>query len=82
MQYMGSFEDTDGDGTPNVPSSYEEGKQERKVAEDSKSVIELIKNPNKYAVMIIGAVIVLIAIFVGILLLIKKLIKFMIHKKQ
>ena len=79
---MGSFEDTDGDATPNVPSSYEEGKQERKVAEDSKSVIELIKSPNKYAVMIIGAAIVLIAIFVGILLLIKNLIKFMIHKKQ
>ena len=32
--------------------------------------------------MIIGAAIVLIAIFVGILLLIKNLIKFMIHKKQ
>lgn len=81
-QYMGSFEDTDGDGIPNVPSSYEEEKQSRKVAEVSKNVIELIKNPNKYAVMIIGAVVVLIAILVGILLLIKKLIKFMIHKKQ
>lgn len=80
-QYMESFADTDGDGVPNVPSYYEDG-QGRKVINDSKSLTELIKNPNKYAAMIIGAVVLLFVLLVAVILLIKKLIKCLVHKKQ
>lgn len=79
--YMESFEDTDGDGIPNVPSYYE-GKQNRKVINDSKNMIELIKNPNKYAVMIIGVVVVLIVLLLLLILLLRKLVKRIIGKKK
>ncbi len=77
--YMESFEDTDGDGIPNVPSYYA-GKQGRKVINDSRNIIELIKNPNKYAAMIIGVVVVVIVLFVAIILLIKKIVKLLVCK--
>lgn len=76
---MESFEDTDGDGIPNVPSYYA-GKQGRKVINDSRNIIELIKNPNKYAAMIIGVVVVVIVLFVAIILLIKKIVKLLVCK--
>ena len=78
-EYMESFEDTDGDGIPNVPAYYE-GKQGRKVIDDSKNVFDLIKNPNKYAGMIIGVVVVLIVLLLAIILLIKKLVKVILQK--
>lgn len=77
--YMESFEDTDGDGIPNVPSYYA-GKQDRKVINDSRNILELIKNPNKYAAMIIGVVVVVIVLFVAIILLIKKIVKLLVCK--
>ena len=77
--YMESFEDTDGDGIPNVPDYYE-GKQGRKVIDDSKNIIDLIKNPNKYAGMIIGVVVVVIILLIAIILLIKKLVKMVAYK--
>lgn len=77
--YMDSFEDTDGDGISNVPAYYE-GKQDRKIINDSKNIIELMKNPNKYAAMIIGVVVVLIVILLAIILLVKKLVKRIIYK--
>ena len=65
-EYMGSFEDTDGDGIGNVPAKYgtEEG---RKVVEDSKKIGDLLKNPNKFFFMIIGIVIIIILLLVGII---------------
>ncbi len=62
-QYMMSFEDTDGDGTPNVPAVYAttEG---RKVVEDSKDFKDLISNPNKFFFMIVGIAVVLIVLVV------------------
>ncbi|MBQ8280358.1 MAG: bifunctional metallophosphatase/5'-nucleotidase [Roseburia sp.] len=77
--YMETFEDTDGDGTPNVPQTYAE-EQTRKVASDSKNIFELIKNPNKYTAMIIGVVVVLIVLLLAIILLIKKLVKVIVSK--
>lgn len=77
--YMESFEDTDGDGIPNVPDYYE-GKQGRKVIDDSKNIIDLIKNPNKYAALIIGVVVVLIVLLLAIILLIKKVVKLIVRK--
>lgn len=70
--YMETFEDTDGDGVPNVPDYYQ-GKQGRKVIDDSKNIIDLIKNPNKYAVLIIGLAVVVIVLLLLIILLLKKL---------
>lgn len=79
--YMESFADTDGDGIANVPAYYE-GKQGRKNVSDSKNIIELIKNPNKYAVMIIGVVVVLIVLLLLLILLLRKLVKRIIGKKK
>ncbi|MBO5460886.1 MAG: bifunctional metallophosphatase/5'-nucleotidase [Ruminococcus sp.] len=73
-EYMDSFEDTDGDGVSNVPASYGEN-QGRKVVDDSKNLLELVKNPNKYAAMIIAVVLVLIILVVLIIVLIVKLVK-------
>ena len=72
--YMESFADTDADGIPNVDSRYafEEG---RKVVEDSKSLGDLLKNPNKFFFMIVGVVLLLIALLVLIVVLVVKLIK-------
>ena len=72
--YMSSFEDTDGDGVGNVPAKY--GTLEgRKVVEDSKNIIDLVKNPNKFFFMIIGVVLLLLAIIAAIVVLIVKVVK-------
>ena len=77
--YMETFEDTDGDGIPNVPDYYE-GKQGRKVIDDSKNILDLVKNPNKYAGMIIGVIVVVIILLLAIILFIKKLVKTVVYK--
>ena len=77
--YMETFEDTDNDGIGNIPDFYNE-KQGRKVVEDSKNIFELIKNPNKYAIMIIGVLLVVIILLILLVLFIKKLIKVIIYK--
>lgn len=66
-QYMQSFEDTDGDGTPNVPQTYAT-KEGRKVVEDSKDIKDLIKNPNKFTYIIV-AVLVVLLVLVGLLVM-------------
>ena len=64
-QYMQSFEDTDGDGVPNVPQVYAT-KEGRKVVEDSKDIQDLIKNPNKFTYMIL-TVLAVVLVLVGLL---------------
>lgn len=64
-QYMQSFEDTDGDGVPNVPQVYAT-KEGRKVVEDSKDIKDLIKNPNKFTYIILG-VLAVVLVLVGLL---------------
>ena len=77
--YMTSFEDTDGDGIGNVPEKY--GTVEgRKVIEDSKNLVDLIKNPNKFFFMIVGIILLLIVLLAGIILVIRKVIKKRKHK--
>ncbi len=72
--YMTSFEDTDEDGTANVPAVY--GTLEgRKVVEDSKNIIDLVKNPNKFFFMIIGIILLLVVILVVIVVIIVKCVK-------
>lgn len=72
--YMESFEDSDGDGIADVPEEYRKP-QGRKVVEDSKDIGDLVKNPNKYTAIIIGAVVAVIVIIVLIVFLIRKLVK-------
>jgi len=71
-QYMQSFDDTDGDGIPNVPAVYAttEG---RKVVEDSTSIGDLISNPNKFTFMILAVIAVLIALIIVICLWFRKI---------
>ena len=80
-RYMQSFDDTDGNGIPNVPEYYETT-HGRKVVDDSRNVINLVKNPNKFSVMIVGIVLVLILIIVLLVVLIRKLIKKRRRKKK
>ena len=79
--YMETFEDTDGDGIGNVPAFYGE-MQGRKVVEDSKNILELIKNPNKYTAMIVGVVLVVVVLLLLIILLVKKLVTTVIRKMK
>ena len=80
-RYMKSFDDTDGNGIPNVPEYYETT-HGRKVVDDSRNVIDLVKNPNKFSVMIVGIVLVLILIIVLLVVLIRKVIKKRRRKKK
>lgn len=79
--YMESFEDTDGDGIANVPETYAKD-QGRKVVENSKKLWDLIKNPNRYAFMIVGIVLLLVVIIVFIIWLIVRMIKKIRRKRR
>lgn len=77
--YMDSFEDTDGDGIGEVPEKY--GTLEgRKVVEDSKNILELIKKPNKFFFLIIGAVLLVLVLVALLFFGVIKLIRFLVRK--
>ena len=80
-EYMTSFEDTDGDGIGNVPAKYGES-EGRKVVEDSKNLWDLIKNPNKFAILIVSAVVLLISLFLPAIILIVRAISVRRKKKH
>lgn len=80
-RYMQSFDDTDGDGIANV-SEYYATTHGRKVVDDSRNIIDLVKHPNKFAAMIIGIVLLVIILIVCIVLLIRKMIKRILKKKK
>ena len=65
----------------NVPEYYETT-HGRKVVDESRNVIDLVKNPNKFSVMIVGIVLVLILIIILLVVLIRKLIKKRRRKKK
>ena len=79
--YMSSFEDTDGDGIGNVPAKY--GTVEgRKVVEDSKNILDLVKNPNKFFFMIMGVILLLLAIITAVVVFIVKIVKKIKKRKR
>lgn len=70
--YANSFEEEDG---VKVTPGYYETTHDRKVVDDSKNIVDLIKNPNKYAVAIVGIVVVVLIVFVLLLRKIFKIIR-------
>ena len=79
--YMSSFEDTDGVGIGNVPAKY--GTVEgRKVVEDSKNILDLVKNPNKFFFMIMGVILLLLAIITAVVVFIVKIVKKIKKRKR
>ena len=44
------------------------------------AIVELVKNPNKYAIMIIAVVLVVLTILIVLILLIKKVVTKLVHK--
>ena len=79
--YLESCEDTDGDGIANVPVSYAQN-QGRKVVEDSRAIGDLLKNPNKYAVIIAAIVLLAVVIIVVLMILLVKLIRRLLRKSS
>ena len=73
-RYMQSFEDTDGDGIANV-SKYYATTHGRKVVDDSKNIIDLVKHPNKFSAIIIVICLIVIVVIVFLILLIRKVIR-------
>jgi len=73
-RYMQSFKDTDGDGIANVPEYYETT-HGRKVVEDSRNIIDLVKQPNKFSAMIAGICLLFIVIIVLVVFLIRRMIR-------
>ena len=73
-RYMESFEDTDGDGIANVPEYYSTTHY-RKQVDDSRNIVDLVKNPNKFTAIIVGVIAVLILLVIFIIVLIKKIVK-------
>ncbi len=79
-EYLASMEDTDGDGISNVPESYASA-QGRKIVENSRSIGDLLKNPNKYALIILGVPLTVLVILILLILFIVKRIRKLIRKK-
>ena len=76
--YMSSFEDTDGDGIGNVPEKYAKP-EGRKIMEDSKNLLDLIKSPNKFGIAITAIILILTTGIIALFVLIRKKIK---NKKE
>ena len=80
-KYMQSFDDTDGDGIANVPEYYSTT-HDRKVVEDSRNIINLLKNPNKFSVAIIGICFVAVVLIILLIFAVRKVIKKIRNKKH
>lgn len=76
-RYMQSFDDTDGDGIANV-SEYYATTHGRKVVENSRNLVQLLKNPNKFFMLMIGIVTVVVLIVLLLIFFIRKVL----HKRR
>ena len=79
--YMASFPDTDNNGIPNVDFRYATN-EGRKVVEDSKNIIDLVKDSNKFFYAIVGILLAVLLILILIIVLIVKVIKWCFGKKR
>ena len=73
-RYMQSFDDTDGDGIANV-SEYYATTHGRKVIDNSRNIIDLVKHPNKYSAIIMISCLMVILFIVFLIFLIRKIIR-------
>ena len=80
-RYMASFEDTDGDGIPNVPEYYRT-LHDRKVVETSRSPAALLKKPNRFTAIFAALIAVAVLLVVGVVLLIRKLVRRLTGKRR
>lgn len=80
-RYMASFEDTDGDGIPNVPEYYRT-LHDRKVVETSRSPAALLKKPNRFTALFAALIAVAVLLVVGVVLLIRKLVRRLTGKRR
>ena len=80
-RYMQSFDDTDGDGIANVPEYYA-SLHDRKVMDDSRNIIDLVKNPNKFTAIIVCIGLIIIIIIVLIISLIRRIVRKARKKKN
>ena len=71
---MQSFDDTDGDGIANV-SEYYATTHGRKVVENSRNLVQLLKNPNKFFMLMIGIVTVAVLIVLLLIFFIRKVLR-------
>ena len=81
-RYMQSFDDTDGDGIANVSEYYATTNHGRKVVEDSKNIIDLVKHPNKFFAIIVGICIAVILVIILLVFLIRKMIRRIKNNKR
>ncbi len=77
--YSQSFQEKDG---IKVMPQYYETTHNRKVVNNSKNLWELIKKPNKYAIIIVSVVLLVITLLVFVIYKIYKLIKKIYNKKK
>lgn len=80
-RYMQSFNDADGDGIANV-SEYYATTHDRKVVDDSKNILDLVKKPNKYTAIIVCIGLIIIIIIVLVVSLIRKIVRKSRKKKN
>ena len=73
-RYMASFEDTDGNGIPNVPAYYSTT-HGRKEVDDSKNIVALLKSPSRFTVIFVGVLLAALVLVVLLVLLIRRLVK-------
>ena len=73
-RYMASFEDTDGNGIPNVPEYYRT-LHDRKVVETSRSPAALLKKPNRFTALFAALIAVAVLLVAGVVLLVRKLVR-------
>ena len=80
-RYMQSFDDADGDGIANV-SEYYATIHDRKVVDDSKNILDLVKKPNKFTAIIVCIGLIIIIIIVLVVSLIRKIVRKSRKKKN
>ena len=80
-RYMQSFDDADGDGIANV-SEYYATTHDRKVVDDSKNILDLVKKPNKFTAIIVCIGLIIIIIIVLVVSLIRKIVRKSRKKKN
>ena len=81
VRYMQSFDDADGDGIANV-SEYYATTHDRKVVDDSKNILDLVKKPNKFTAIIVCIGLIIIIIIVLVVSLIRKIVRKSRKKKN